>query len=279
MISFSEKFESISNDFITNKIESNQIGFYNHPNFIKIEEKYPEYLNNYARFVQENIYSEQYLEKARREIPIIVDSLYNELALDERKGACVDIANILSKILEKEGYWNFLIKGSLTIQFPKKSRIDDRYFWSVDTNDVVAGHAWVYAPPFKIIDITVKQQEYSNEEFKYLPKLVVSEKYTPVNFSLEDIVSPTVRNYLFNRGIPKEKQLMEINPIMIDFINTFESLEVINNETKLKYIPVACGVADCEIEDMQGFSNDSKSANEIYINVVLPELVKYREKS
>jgi hypothetical protein len=50
----------------------------------------------------------------------------------------------LSKIIEAEGYWNYIVKGSLSIDFPPEAKLKDRYFWSYDLGfKYAAAHAWL----------------------------------------------------------------------------------------------------------------------------------------
>ena len=276
MTEFYESFESIEQDFMRKGIPVDQPGFYDHPNFIEIERLRPEYLNNYARYVQLRPYSNEYLDRASKEIPIIANELHKELLRDGRQGACVDMSGVLSRILEREGYWNFAVKGSLTITYPKSSGIGKRYFWSVDEGEFVAGHAWVYAPPFYVVDITVRQQPHADGESKWLPDQVLFTNAAEEKPTVDDILSPEVRRYLLNQGIPERHQLETVNPTMVRFLETFKTYQALENKTSLKYVPVAVGAPDCPLEDMVGISIEGMSAMDMYESLVTPELNKYR---
>ena len=223
MISFQEGIDRLTADFTANGIPIDKPGFYDHPQFIAIEKSFPIYLNNYARFVQQRSYDGFYLDRARREIPIIANALHRELLSDGRQGACVDASAALSRILEKEGYWNFVVKGSLTITFASTSRIPNRYFWSVDQGDFVAGHAWVFAPPFKVLDITIRQQGHTRHEREYLPDSVLAESPSRSKPAVADIISPTLRSHLRGAGVLEKNQLKYVNPRMSLFLDTFDT--------------------------------------------------------
>ena len=147
-------------------IDYNSIAFYDSNEFLKQEQKNNRFLELYANYVNEKKYSIEYIERAKKEIPLIAKILNQELKKDGRLGACIDISIVLSRILEKEGYWNYLTKGSLTIDFPIESKIETKYFWSVDDGEFQSGHTWVVAPPFNVIDIALRQQPYKGEEQK-----------------------------------------------------------------------------------------------------------------
>ncbi|NQY07473.1 MAG: hypothetical protein HRT68_15070, partial [Flavobacteriaceae bacterium] len=79
MAHFYNSIEKIISNFKKHNIDTSKPGFYDEPNFLKVEQNNPEYLNNYARFVQEKKYSDEYLDKARKVIPLIADELHKEL--------------------------------------------------------------------------------------------------------------------------------------------------------------------------------------------------------
>ena len=188
MFNYHQSFEEMRISFLTKGICIDKPGFYDEPNFLKIEKDYPEFLNCYASYVQSQPYSDEYLKNAKENIPLIVNALNNELIQDGRQGACIDISSLLSKILEHEGYWNYIVKGSLTISFPESSKIKPTYYWSFDTGRFEAGHAWVFAPPYKVIDISIKQQKQPENELEYIPNFVLAENVSPCNMTVMDII-------------------------------------------------------------------------------------------
>lgn len=143
---------------------------------MKIERYDRDYLINYARFVQTQEYDEEYKKRAIKEIPFIAALINQELIRDGRQGACVDVSMALSRILEAEGFWNYIVNVSLTLAFSASSNVLNKYFWAVDpTNKSNNGHVWVAAPPFNIIDLTIRQQPYTHREKDYLPDMIISQ--------------------------------------------------------------------------------------------------------
>ncbi|PKG86491.1 hypothetical protein CXF85_01955 [Colwellia sp. 75C3] len=272
MAHFHSSIKKIIADFKKNNIDTSKPGFYDEPRFLRVEQGNPEYLNNYARFVQERNYSDEYLDEARKVIPLIVEELHKELLRDGRQGACVDLSMVLSRILEKEGFWNYIVKGSLTVSFPKQSGIGDRFFWSMDQGDFSAGHAWVVAPPFGIIDLTIKQQERDSDESQYIPELIISEVLEADKAKVEDIISPEVRLYLQAQGLNSSNMISKVNPVLEKVLETFKTGNVKFNGTQFKYIPVAIGAPDCPLENMVGISVDGMSAIKMYTDIVKPKL-------
>ena len=58
-----------------------------------------------------------------------------------RLGACIDLSMVLSRILDAEGIWNYVVKGSLTLTFPRSVQPGPIYFWPIDEGDFQAGQA------------------------------------------------------------------------------------------------------------------------------------------
>lgn len=268
MASFTEEFSAIHQDFAARKIPTETPGFYDHPAFMAHERTYPKYLNHYARFVHERPRTAEYDAHVRRVVPIVAAVYHDQLKKNGRLGACVDISALISRALEREGVWNFIVKGSLTIRFPSTSGIGTRYFWSVDTNQFVAAHAWVAAPPFFIVDVSARMQPYAGNEKHYLPDVVCEEGERLADATLNDIVAPAVRMQLSARGIPESKQLQHASPSTPAFIATFPTRLVGFEETELKYIPVATTAPDLPFERMQSMSFGGKSGYDVYANEV-----------
>ncbi|MBN3527214.1 hypothetical protein [Paenibacillus apiarius] len=60
--------------------------------------------------------------------------------MDGAKGTCVNISMMLSIVLEQEGFWNFYVKGALTIEFPSRAKIRSKYYWPVERGQFSATH-------------------------------------------------------------------------------------------------------------------------------------------
>ncbi|SHH88739.1 hypothetical protein SAMN02745135_02555 [Caloranaerobacter azorensis DSM 13643] len=276
MIHFSAEHNDIVEDFINHGISIDRPGFYDDPEFIKIERRNNKFLCNYARYVQTKQYSEEYLKNAYKIIPYICKLLYNEFLTDSKPGECINISMILSKILEKEGFWNYIVKGALTINFPIEANITPKFFWPVDIYPVDAGHAWVVAPPFNVIDLTVKIQQYYENEEEFLPDYVIEDKINIGEITYQDIYSPECRRWLRNRGVRNSEMLKRCNPDVIEFSNVFKPNIIKYKGTELKYIPVACSASDAPLEKMKNLCINGMYPIDIYRKVILPNLNKIK---
>jgi len=275
MVHFSSSHEDIRNCFLQHDIPIGLPGFYDHPNFIEIENSNDFFLANYARFVSTLSFDENYIAKARNKIPIIVNELYAQMANDNHIGRCIDISAVLSRILEKEELWNFVFKGSLSIEFPEQSNISNKYFWSVDRGDFAARHAWVYAPPYNVIDLSVRQQPYFENEIDFLPNYVIAEDMVITEATTHEIISPEVIDHLISCGIPLANQLEHVNNETPAFIELFPSKSISIHGVSFKYIPIAGLANDCPLEGIANINFQEKTPLQVYNEDIRPQIAHF----
>jgi hypothetical protein len=278
MIGFDGTYDEVAGQFAEQGIPTDQPGFYDHPNFLAVEQSNKAYIENYARFVATRPYEKEYLARARREIPLIAKRLHQEVVKDGRLGACVDASGVLSRILEREGLWNYQVKGALAIKFPPKSRLEPSYFWATGTG-ITAGHAWLYAPPFVVLDITIKQQPYRPRERGFLPEHVLAEVAQLGAGTAEEILDDSVRASLSRRGIDPKEQLRAHRPHLPRFLETFPAHSVRAGGTALKYITYAVMAPLESLEAMTAMSFSGRSGAEVYEQLIQPALVKARKSA
>lgn len=249
---FSTTYEDLAEDFRCRGISFDLPGFCDDPSFFEVERDNPHYLNHYAAFIAKRPYDPNYLARAKVIIDNAVSLLHAELVEHGRLGACVDISEILFRILEQEKIWSCCIKGSLTITFPRKAGISTRYFWSVDHGNFVAGHAWLRAPPYTVVDISVRQQPYQGNQAKYIPDRILTTNTRPVIVDVEDIVSPSARMELLAYGVPPHQHLREVAPLIPDIFDSFPAVAVSGLKgSSLKYSPVAIHVPEDKLPYME----------------------------
>lgn len=262
----------IENDFLSNSINLDKVGFYDDPNFIRVERTNPAYLNNYAKYVQLKRYDDEYIQNVRKKLPIITELLYKELVKDGCTKTSHDISTTLSRILEEEGIWNYVVSGSLSIDFPIESNIPRKYFWSVHNNARPA-HSWVVVPPYYVVDLTIKQQEYTQSEEPYLPSMVLSESkqlYTP---TYKDLFSPEAMKVVTDRGGKPEDAIESTIPQFNMFNKDFKSISTIHNDTIMHHIPVFVNVPDLAFIETRNLQLSGKYGYEIYRDIIKSALI------
>jgi len=257
-------YDNLKTEFQSKGIPLDKPDFYDHPNFLQAEQIDPSYLLKFAKFVDAQPYSEEYLAKAEAIIRSVVKILSKELSNNGREGACVDIAGILARILERKGVWCACIKGSTTIEFPESSGEENTYYWSADHGNFTAGHAWVYAPPFSIIDISLKQQPYSGKKKKFIPEIILIKEADKATSEIEDIISPDVRHQMLSQGVPPHLML-ELGASELRAVQSSFPAQLVNiNNTKLKYSPVAVHASIESLPDMRNMKFNGKTPFKMY---------------
>lgn len=242
-------------------------GFCDHPSFVAIERLDADFLNHYAAWVAKRQYEPSYLSKARTIIDRTTSVLYKALKDNGRLGACVDMSGILFRTLEEQGIWSCCIKGSMTATFPPQSGIGPRYFWSADHGSFVAGHAWLVAPPYQIIDLTLSQQPYEGQEKQYIPDTVMTTNASPDVVTLDDIVSPSKRAEMLALGIPYKDQLKASATLIPEIHASFPVLTVPGlDSSRLKYSPVAIGIPEEKLIAMRNMTFRGMTPWEFYRN-------------
>lgn len=278
MANFWDRFEVISADFDARGVPTGRPGFYDDPTFIAAEKSNPALLFNYAGFVAGRPYSAEYLRRARREVPFIAELFFHEVKRMGRVGACVDASMILSRIMEREGIWNVCVKGALHILASRSSGGDSQSFWAFDNNSIGTGHAWLFAPPFEIVDTTVRLQPYANGFAALVPDTILSEDAPKTGVTVEELISPELRRRLVAHRIPHAAMLPAVDRNASRFTTVFSSHQVRRGETEFRYHVTGMTAGDAPLEKVTNMQFGSRSPVEMYTQVIQPELASFRAK-
>ncbi|MGC7838865.1 hypothetical protein ACPZMI_10440 [Pseudomonas wayambapalatensis] len=260
--------------FRSHDISFENVGFCDDPNFLKQERKDSRYLELYAQYVEVKNYTSEYLEEARRRIDIAAEVLRAEVERDGRIGACVDTSGMLGRMLDRLGVWNYVAKSCLTIAFPSSSGEAARYFWSFDEGEFVAPHAIVVAPPYCIVDLTVKHQLYSVKQRSMLPSIVLEDRFTRGSWFPEDLANHGLLQGLRRHQIPFEQFLKQQSPGMASVIQHLPPRTSEFKGTHLKYVIVAVGGFIEPLEGIKGYKPNGRLAHSIFESDVLPLIDK-----
>jgi hypothetical protein len=252
-------------------IATSGLAFYNHAKFLEEERKDPDFLELYGAWVRLRARDAQYDSHVRQIVPTIANALSQEISKDPQKGVCIDASMMLTKILELEGVWCYAAKGALTIESPQLG--DPTHFWMVDKEDV-AGHVWVVAPPFEIVDIALRNQLYTRGEEKLLPPSLIVEDPVLAIPRADDYLSPHVLMTLQQQygTLPKDVHLRIVDGLSRTAA-FFPSFEVCLDHAKLRYASAGVSVSEAtSIHDIRSRQWNGRSAGEIYEEIVRPLL-------
>ena len=271
----SSEYKRLSRVFQNRSIDFSKVGFYDEPRFVAEERANPRFLETYARLVEARNYDDHYLATARQKIAVAAEALRSAVEKDGRLGACVDASGMLGRMLDRLSVWNYVAKATLTIEF-RDNAFSPRYFWVIDDGNFVAAHAFVVAPPFGVVDVTVGRQPYSAGEAFMLPSIVLADDFKVGVWNVNDLVNPAIRLAAEQAGyMPFERFLEERHSDMLAVMAVLPARYVSTKSAKLKYVPVAVGGMIEPLEQMTGgYKPSGRTALEVFEQDVLPRLTE-----
>ena len=248
------------------------VKFCDDPLFVELCEKRPAYNEEFAVYVNEQDYPKEYLNRARRLIPIIVDTLWEELNADGELGTCARISLQLYRMLQEAGFWCYMIKGALKVEIDSNEKYGFYGLQSTTgSENKEVGHIWVVAPPFKLIDISVKRQEYLSSNTNVVNNLL-QEQLTYGGYILEDIISPSLLKEWKSAGYEVNMNNIYCNREGWNFFSDkFRPFKVFEKNIEYRYTPLNIYMVSDELDDIYWHCN-GKSARYIYDNLILPKI-------
>jgi hypothetical protein len=269
-------FDEVMRDFAAAKISTEEPGFYEDGAFIRREAKTPHYLFNYARFVDHQPYHPGYLDRAEPIIHVVSEELQLALKEDGSQEAHAEAPLVMSRILEREGVWNYVVSGALSITFPSDSGFEPFSFYSLEVRQeraVDCSYHWVVAPPFQIIDIAIQACKYPNPCNHLLPKIVWENNAEPTVAELGDIFNPKGVKQITDAGMSMDEALDRYLPYYRGaFADSFPPRLVNRMGTQLKYVPTDILVAEQSLEQFKCFKSRGLNAAQIYAEKIQPRL-------
>lgn len=223
--------------FKSYRIPFSSPGFYDDASFIHAEQSDPAFIENYAKYVRYRDYTDEYLKDARAVIQRMAERLSNELQQDGRLSTCIIATKALTRMLERQGIWCYSVGGSLVVDPPSESGLSPVSLYAFDlvqngNPGFEAGHTWVVAPPFEIIDLTIKQQPYPESALdKLLPNYILAEK--------PPILIPEVNNYCNPELLHAYLRDPRITKFVTNAVKQVSSLQ--------HHVPSSTVVTDCGV--------------------------------
>lgn len=253
-------------------VDCGKPGFYDDAGFVHAEKTNPELLDVYAEYVMVRDFSPEYLATARQMVRQTSDYLFRKLVEDGRKGACIDASMTLSRFLEKQGIWNFAVRGGLTIEFSKETGLESLHFCPImeHSNPAKAGHVWVHAPPFPVVDLTVALQPYRGGQGQYLQGAVVAEDVGRGSVEWPDLFDPDcVPSFVVSRGrLPTLPDMEAMSPGLLARIQRLGVYTVRLHHATLKYVTCAVTAPDSPLEAMTSLRLKGFYPKDLYADYV-----------
>ena len=263
--------------FAAYDIDTNEIAFYNSENFLLAEQENPDMRFLYGHHVNQLAQSKSQLDQNAECIRTLCKILYRFIEDDPQQGTCVDLSCMVSKFLEAYGIWNYCISGSMNLRNPAlKLAGNQSYFWALDVGNPIVGHAWVVAPPYEIIDLSLHSQPYTSNEQELVPNYILQKSGNIISATTYDHVSPERR--ISEWGKPNQldnKAYYELDSRIKTADEYFPCYEFAVNETTFRYL--CCGVAASDakcISELRGRRWKNMYPLEIFENIVQPQMAK-----
>jgi hypothetical protein len=271
-----EGIEQLQQEFADAHIPTDEPGFYEDPAFIRREQKRPNYLDNYARFVQQQHYSLSYLDRAEPIIHVASEEMQLALKEDGSAEAHAEAPYVMSRILEREGVWNFVASGSLTMTFPAGSGFEPFAFPALNLQcgqTIDCSYHWVVAPPFQIIDIAIQACRYPYPFNHLLPKIVWEPSGELTTGELGDFFGPMALKEIARTGMTLDEALDLYFPTYRHgFSADFPARSITRLGAQLKYVQTRVKVSEQSLEQFTGFQSRGLTAAQIYAKNIRPRL-------
>ena len=181
----------------------------------------------------------------------------------------------MSRILEREGVWNYVVSGALTMTFPFGSGFEPFSFWSLEVRQERA------------VDLRTIGSWRRRFRSSTSPSRRAS---IPIHypFAPEDCVGSQRRTrrrrnqrHFQSQGRPADRAAGMSMDEALDrylpnyrgrFANDFPPRIVTRLDTQLKYVPTGVLVAEEALEQFKGFQSRGLNAAQIYAQKIQPRL-------
>ena len=267
---FLKNYDDLCAQFTIQGIPFDKPGFFDHPKFRSIEKTNKLFFGCYARFVQRRPRTAAYNDRVRQIVPKIAEILHNELEAEGRLGACVDLSIVLSRILDEEKIWNYPVKGALTLSFPSSVQPNPIHICPMDIGTQKVGHVWVAAPPFNVIDLTVRQLRYPKSAIREsLPRYVLLDKINPIEPTSDELVSKAVQAIarVHNRSVPPDLHFL-IDPNLHDVFEAFAANQSEVGQVYMRYIPTGFDISNKPLKQITTQKWNGRCGFEIYRDLI-----------
>lgn len=253
-------------------IDTTQFGFYDQPAFLAAEHRDSSFLDHYALWVQSRPRTTDYDARVRRIVPRLAEVLADLFEREGMQRSCAHMSAMMQRILDRLGVWSFGLKGSMIAYVERKNLWRGQAMCDVpDFPGAEVGHAWVVAPPFKIVDGTIRLQNPAGDPMnKFTPPIVAVEEAKLIKPTLEDVVSAELRaRHQHYEGRLDSQLHHRLVPQLRSFGRAFPSWEVRFGELALRYVPAGVRISDVELEEINGAS-EKLCGGEVWHDHVVP---------
>lgn len=258
-------------------IDTKQFGFYDQPAFVAEESRNGEFLDQYALWVQSRPRTADYDQRVRDVVPRLAEYLADLFEREGMQRSCVHASSMMQRILDRLGIWSFGLKGSMIAEVAREKLWRGQSMCDTsDFPDAELGHAWVAAPPFEIIDPTIRLQNPVGDPMNaFTPPIVAVEDAQLIKPTLEDVVGADLRTQIARDEGRFDSQLHHrLVPQLREFGREFPSREIRFGDLTLRYVPAAVRISDVGLEDING-AGERLTGAEVWNDHVAPAFAAF----
>jgi hypothetical protein len=222
--------------------------------------------------VQSRPRSAEYDERVRYIVPRLAEFLADLFEREDMQRSCVHVSSMMPRILDRLGVWSFGLKGSMISEVASEDLWRGQSMCDVeDFPGAELGHAWVVAPPFMIVDGTVRLQNLAGDPMNaFIPPIVAVEDAPVIKPTVDDVVSAQVRAHFARQEGREDSQLHHrLVPQLREFGRNFPSREVRFGELTLRYVPAGVRISDIGLEEING-AGEKLTGAEVWNEHVAP---------
>lgn len=240
-------------------IDVSKPGFYDTPIFVEAERNERYIRETYADFVNGMPLSERYRADARNKVGELCEFISKRLPADPRgERLSLQIASVMSRILDKEGIWNYIVRGAFSVQSRTDAVAYVRPFKTFSVKPA-PDHAWLCVPPFKIVDVLGNVPRDTNRV------CVLEEAPAPATVDLTDLVEPEYRRE-FEKSAGRNLDLRELErlkPRYFISMRRYGIYQIRKRDLLLKYTSCVIEVAR-SLEQCQPLVKEAELISELY---------------
>jgi hypothetical protein len=255
-------------------INTAKFGFYDQPKFLARESQDGAFLDKYGEWVTTRPFGKEYGLRAKNIVPRLARLVHSEFVEHGLEGGCVNASGMISRILDRLGIWSVAVAGSLTLDVDDgRIRRVIHYFDEPDFPGAVLGHAWVIAPPYKIVDATIALQHWKGDDMRhYVPPYVLAiDEAKKIRPRVNDLVSKKIRQQTAANGWLDSDLHYRLAPHLKNFGIRFPAYEIVEKSLRLHYVPVGVRQTDVPLEQINVESAIGRPAIEFWREKVVPE--------
>lgn len=229
-------------------VDTSVPGFYDHPAFLEQERSDPQFLALYGEWVRLRPRSATEDDRTREIIKKLSEMVLAWVEATGRTGLCVDTTNLMTRTLDRLGVWNYGVVGGFNVGLKSAPQRGRQYLWTMDDlgrGATQLGHAWVAAPPFDVVDVTIKAQGWPSDFATAMPHFLLAESCRRTTMRVTDIVSPEHRQMWAMRLGREDAELhFRLEPSLKEIERRFPGIEATTEAIVARYLPTGIRASD-----------------------------------